>query len=320
MAVYTKVSQEDLSGFLELYNIGNAVQLTGIESGVENSNYLLQTDQGQFILTLFEKRVREEDLPFFMNLMRHLVAKGLPTAGPVEDLAGGFLNRLNGRPAAIINFLDGKDKADLSVSDCAACGSMTARLQLATSDFHETRKNDLSLAGWVELFEKCKTDADRCEPDLAAEIEEELNFLDANWPSENALPRGVVHVDLFPDNIFFKGNDLSGVIDFYFACTDFYAYDLAICLTAWVFDAQHEFCPAKAKAMLDAYQNVRALSENEKSSFQLLCRGAAIRFLLTRLYDWLNQDPGALVKVKDPLEYQKKSRFYRQANLTELFS
>ncbi len=318
MAVYTKVSEADLNAFLADYHVGKPRQLTGIEQGVENSNFYLETDRCRLILTLYEKRVCEGDLPFFISLMRHLDSKGLPTAGPVADKDGNYLGRLNDRPAALISFLDGEAKTELSPSDCAAGGAMLAHLQLATSDFDQTRENNLSITGWTELVRKCGDQADSCQAGLTNYIKAELVFLKNHWPDLTALPRGVVHVDLFPDNVLFTGREISGVIDFYFACTDFYAYDLAVSLNAWAFDAQHHFLPAHARAFLAAYEQIRPLAAAERAALSLFGRGAALRFLLTRLYDWLNQDPAALVSVKDPLEYLAKSRFHRETDITDI--
>ena len=309
MAVYTEVSDEELHAFILGYDLGQITAFKGIAEGVENSNYLLHTTRGNFILTLYEKRVRPEDLPFFLGLMDHLAARGIPCATPVHGRDGEVLQQLCGRPAAIATFLDGLWPRRILPEHCRGLGRAMAEMHLAGSDFSIRRKNDLSVAGWRPLFEACRERAHEVREGLAEALEAELSALESAWPGE--LPRGVIHADLFPDNVFFMGDRLSGLIDFYFACNDFFAYDLAVCLNAWCFEPDKAFNVTKARLMLQAYRGVRPFSDEELRALPLLARGSALRFLLTRLYDWLNQPDGALVKPKDPLEYWDKLRFHQ---------
>ncbi len=310
MAVYTEVSDEDLSAFLHQYAIGELVSYKGIAEGVENSNYFLQTDQDSFILTLYEKRVAPEDLPFFLGLMDHLAAGGIACPTPIKGRDGNPLRELCGRPAAIISFLGGVWPRRIAARHCALLGEAAAHMHLAGQDFQIPRPNSLSVEGWRPLFELSADRADEILPGLAEELDAELTDLETNWPTD--LPAGVIHADLFPDNVFFLGDQLSGLIDFYFACNDFFAYELAICLNPWCFEPDHSFNITKARHMLRAYRKVRPFSDAELKALPLLARGAALRFLLTRLYDWLHHPEGAMVTPKDPMEYVKKQRFHRQ--------
>ena len=309
MAVYTEVADEDLDAFIASYAIGALLSCKGIAEGVENSNYVVQTEAGRYILTLYEKRVAPEDLPYFLALMEHLAAKGIACPLPVHDREGRNLRTLAGRPAALITFLDGVSVRRASIEQCASVGEALAKLHLAGADFPLRRKNSLSLGAWPPLFAAIRGEADGIIPGLANDIETELGYLKANWPA--GLPEGVVHADLFPDNVLFLGNAVTGLIDFYFACTDMLAYDVAICLNAWCFEADASFNVTKARALLQGYSHVRPLSAGELDALPVLARGAATRFLLTRSYDWLNTDGEALVKRKDPGEYLRKLRFHR---------
>ena len=311
MAVYTEVSDEALEGFVADYDIGGVLASKGIAEGVENSNFLLQTDRANFILTLYEKRVRRDDLPFFLGLLEHVAACGISVPQPVPMRDGRTLGELCGRPAAIFTFLEGLWPRRVHPWHCQALGETLARLHLATADFAGGRPNDLSLEGWVRLGEATAARADEVAGGLAAEVAAEIAALQRCWPDD--LPQGVIHADLFPDNVFFLEERLSGLIDFYFACTDFYAYDLAICLNAWCFEPDGAFNVTKSRGLIQAYRQVRPLSQAELDALPLLARGAALRFLLTRLYDWLNHPPGAFVKPKDPKEYLAKLRFHRAA-------
>jgi homoserine kinase type II len=309
MAVYTEVSDEELTVFLARYDIGALLSFKGIAEGVENSNFLLNTEQAQFILTLYEKRVHREDLPFFLGLMEHLAARGLSCPTPVHDRTGAVLQELAGRPAAIISFLNGYSVRRPRVPHCGPVGEALADMHLAGADFPLTRANALSLAGWRQLADATADKADRLAHGLAGEIAAELRFLEASWPDD--LPAGVIHADLFPDNVFFRGETMSGLIDFYFACNDLLAYDLAICLNAWCFEEPNAINVTKARALLRGYGARRPLSEAEIRALPILARGAALRFLLTRLYDWFNTSESALVRPKDPLEYRRKLRFHQ---------
>ena len=309
MAVYTDVPAEELTLFLCDYELGELLAYKGIAEGVENSNFLVHTGRGYFILTLYEKRVAPGDLPFFLGLMEHLANKGLTCPQPVKNRRGAVLGTLGGRPAAIVTFLEGMWIRHPSAGHCSAVGEAVAKLHRAGADFPLTRANALSVAGWRPLFQAAAARADEVRDGIKEALDAELSFLERAWPTD--LPRGVIHADLFPDNVFFLHNSLSGLIDFYFACTDTLAYDLAICLNAWCFEADHTFNITKGRALLEAYRRVRPLSRAEREQLPLLARGAALRFLLTRLVDWLDVPPGALVKPKDPLEYFRKLRFHQ---------
>lgn len=311
MAVYTDVSDEDLDRFVALYDIGRVLSCKGIAEGVENSNYLLHTEAGHFILTLYEKRVDPTDLPFFIGLMEHLAEAGLGCPLPVRARAGDALGELAGRPAAIVTFLDGQWVRRPTARHCALLGEALATMHLAGRDFAIRRPNALSMPSWRPLWERSASGADAVSSGLAADIESELATLEAEWPQPDALPQGVIHADLFPDNVFFLGDRLSGLIDFYFACDDAFAYDVAICLNSWCFEQDLSFNLTKGRAFLAAYEAVRPLDPSEVAALPLLARGSALRFLLTRLYDWLNVPEGALVRPKDPLEYHRKLRFHR---------
>ena len=312
MAVYTEVSDEELEAFVAEYAIGEVVSCKGIAEGVENSNYLLQTDQGNFILTLYEKRVNPDDLPFFIGLMEHLARQGLACPTPLAGRDGETLRTLCGRPAAIISFLQGLWPRKIHASQCAPLGRAMAEMHLAGLSYGKSRPNTLGQPDWRPLFELERQRADEVKPGLAQMLDAELAELEREWPKD--LPSGIIHADLFPDNVFFKGEVVSGLIDFYFACTDFLAYDIAICLNAWCFEAGGDFNATKARNMLIGYQQVRPLTQAEFDALPMLCRGASMRFLLTRLYDWLNTPAGAFVKRKDPLEYEKKLRFHAQVS------
>ncbi|MCG6205112.1 homoserine kinase [Rhodopseudomonas sp. HC1] len=307
MAVYTDVAADDLADFLSAYDIGDLLSYKGIAEGVENSNFLLHTSRGNFILTLYEKRVAEDDLPYFLALMAHLAARGVSCPQPAKTRDGTICGTLSGRPAVIINFLEGVWPRRPSVVHCAGVGEALARMHLAGLDFPQHRDNPLSVGGWRPLFDLAKARADEIQPGLRDFIAAELGYLEACWPQQ--LPTGVIHADLFPDNVFFIGDELSGLIDFPFSCNDILAYDVAICLNAWCFEPDLSFNATKARALLSAYQRARPLSEAEQAALPLLARGAALRFLLTRLVDVLNVPEGALVKPKDPLEYVRKLRF-----------
>ncbi len=309
MAVYTDVSADDLARFIARYDIGELLSYKGIAEGVENSNFLVHTSAGNFILTLYEKRVAEADLPFFLGLMEHLAARGLNCPQPVKNKEGGMLGVVAGRPAAIVNFLDGLWIRKPNAGHCAAVGEAMARLHLAGADFAIKRPNALSVDSWRPLFEHAGPRGDSVRPGLCNEIVSELGLLEKNWPRD--LPVGVIHADLFPDNVFFLGDKLSGLIDFYFACNDMFAYDVAICLNCWCFEPDHSYNVTKGRALLSGYNKVRALSAAEQAALPILARGAAMRFLLTRLVDWLAVPDGALVKPKDPLEYFRKLRFHQ---------
>ena len=313
MAVYTDVSADDLADFLSEYDLGELLSYKGIAEGVENSNFLLHTSSGYFILTLYEKRVAKSDLPFFLGLMTHLASRGLSCPQPVKNKSGEALSALAGRPAAIISFLEGVWPRKPNTAHCAGVGAALAQMHLAGADFPMVRANALSVSGWRPLFEQAAPRAEEVQIGLRDFLAAELDSLEGNiWPKD--LPIGVIHADLFPDNVFFLGERVSGLIDFTFACTDMLAYDVAICLNAWCFESDCSFNVTKARAFLSAYGKVRKLSLAEVSALPLLARGAALRFLLTRLVDFLNVPKGALVRPRDPMEYVRKLRFQQSVS------
>lgn len=318
MAVYTEVSDDALRDFLREYDIGEVVSFKGIAEGVENSNYLLQTMSApddapeNYILTLYEKRVHPEDLPYFLGLMDHLAGAGFSCPTPVHGKDGAALRELAGRPAAIVSFLSGMWPRKITPGHCAELGAAMARLHLAGRDFDGYRANNMSVAGWEKLVAATRDHADDVVPGLSATIVSELDQLGRSWPKD--LPDGVIHADLFPDNVFFLGDRLSGLIDFYFACNDALAYDIAICINAWCFEAHASLNITKARALLRGYASVRQLSQAEYDALPQLCRGAALRFLLTRLYDWLNHDEAAFVRPKDPRQFLDRLRFHQQVD------
>ena len=310
MAVYTEVSFEELEAFLSDYDVGAPESFKGIAEGVENSNYHLQTTNGSFILTLYEKRVRESDLPFFLGLLEHLAARGIACPLPVRTKSGAQYARLNRRPAALLTFLNGLSLRRPEPEHCAAAGEALAALHEAGKGFLIARTNALGHDGWRELADACVPKADQVQAGLGALIETTMIDLAKFWPA--SLPSGVIHADLFPDNVLFINGRVSGLIDFYFACNDAFAYDLAVMLNAWCFEPDGQYNITKGTALISAYRRKRPMSAEETGALPLLAAGAALRFLLTRLYDWLNHDPRALVRPKDPREFAKRLRFHRK--------
>jgi homoserine kinase type II len=309
MAVYTDITEVELGAFLEEYDIGTLRSYRGIAEGTENSNFVLHTSKGEFILTLYEKRVDSGDLPFFLGLMQHLAGKGVRCPLPVSRRDRGLIGQVAGRPAAVITFLEGVWMRRPRVVHCREVGRALAQMHLAGADFAISRPNSLSVAGWKKLWNAARDRADEVEAGLAGEVDADFAEIDARWPRD--LPAGVIHADLFPDNVFFLGDKLSGLIDFYFACNDFYAYDVATCLNAWCFEKDHSFNLTKGSALLAGYQEVRPLQPAELEALPLLARGSALRFMLTRLYDWLTIPDGALIQKRDPMEYIRRLRFQR---------
>ena len=310
MAVYTDVSESELEAFLAGYSVGQLLSYKGIAEGSENSNFLLHTTSGAYILTLYEKRVDKSDLPFFLGLMEHLARKGISCPLPVHRRDGSVTGTLAGRTAALITFLEGMWMRRPTAAHCREVGKALAALHIAGADFPMTRPNALQIDGWRKLWDGAHARADEVEPGLAAEVDADFVELGEKWPKD--LPAGIIHADLFPDNVFFLGEKLSGLIDFYFACNDFYAYDVATCLNAWCFEKDFSFNLTKGTALLSGYQSVRPLTSAEKDALPILARGSALRFMLTRLYDWLTIPDGALVQKRDPMEYIRRLRFHRQ--------
>ncbi|MBI1339740.1 homoserine kinase [bacterium] len=311
MAVYTDIDEEELHRFLNHYDLGGVRAFKGIAEGVENSNFILDTTRGRFILTVFEKRVRRSDLPFFLGLMNHLARKGFPAPLPVAGRDGEALREVKGKPAVIITFLEGVSPRRPTPAQCRALGAGLARFHLALADFEMQRSNDLSLESWIALFAGRETQAEDLSTGLGALVAGDLADLASTWPK--GLPAGAIHADLFPDNAFFLEERLSGVIDFYFACTDALAYDVAVCLNSWAFEPRGEYNHSKGKALLAGYDSVRTLTQSERAALPTLARGAAMRFFLTRLVDWTSTPSDALVRPKNPLDYAERLGFHRQA-------
>ena len=317
MAVYTDVDDEALSDFLTRYDIGEAIAFKGIAEGVENSNFLLETTKDRYILTLYEKRVRRSDLPFFMEVMATLSKGGFPAPEPVKAKNGSVLQELNDRPAAIVTFLKGMSPRKPNASQCRQIGAAMARMHNVLQSCDATRPNNLSVDAWPDLFEGRESTAASIAPNLASLVAGDLDRLQDQWPNPEDLPQGVIHADLFPDNAFFLGSDFSGVIDFYFACTDMLAYDIAIALNAWCFEGRGEFNMTKGQALFAGYESVRKFTTAEIEGLPALIHGAAMRFFLTRLVDWTDTPADALVKPKNPLEYAEKLGFHRLAKRAE---
>lgn len=315
MAVYTPVARAELETFLAAYDLGALVAFEGVQQGVENTNYIVTTVRGRFVLTIFEKRVVEADLPFFAAAMAHISARGVPAPEPVADINGRVFATLKGRPAAMFTFLEGRQRMTPSVADCQAMGDLTARLHLAARGFAAERANALSLAGWRRLAAICRDRADEAAPDLAALIDDELTFLGEAWPT--GLPSGLIHADLFPDNVFFANGEISGVIDFYFACTDMFVYDVALTVNAWAAPGR-PWNEQAATEFLKSYLAGRPMTKDEKSALPVCLRAASLRILLTRLHDWLHRVDGAIVTVKDPIEYRDLLLFHRAGGAVSL--
>ena len=311
MAVYTKLSKEQIEQFFSNYNLGKVLNYSEIKEGVENTNYFIQTEKNKFILTLYEKRVDEKDLPFFIGLMKNLFDKNFPSPQPIINNNGSYISEIVKKKAAVISFLDGRAKKNLSPNDCYQVGINTAKLHLITKNLTGKRENKLSVDSWRIIYNKVKKNCFKIHQKLPEIIEKNLNQIEKSWPKN--IPVGIIHADLFPDNIFFKNNKLSGIIDYYFSCNDFYAFEIAICLNALCFEGKNEnlsFNVTKAKKFIDGYSEVRILTKDEKNYFKILCQGAALRFLLTRVFDYLNLTEGAIVTVKDPIEYLKRLEFH----------
>ena len=311
MAIYTKLSENNLKDFFSKYNLGKLLRFKGIQEGIENTNYFVQMEKGKFILTVYEKRVEEKDLPFFMSLMRNLFDSNFPSPEPIINKNGSYITDILNKKAAVVSFLDGAAKKNLNPENCNEVGIQTAKLHLITKNLSGKRENKLSLNSWKKIYNSIKNKCSKIHPDLSKIIEKNLNEIESNWPKK--IPMGIIHADLFPDNIFFKDNKVSGIIDFYFSCNDFYAFEIAICLNALCFEGKNEnlsFNVTKAKKFIDGYSSIKKLTENEKESLKILCQVAAIRFLLTRVFDYLNLTKGAIVKIKDPIEYLKRLKFH----------
>lgn len=309
MAVYTKISHGDLEALLLGYDIGKLKTFTAIAAGIQNSNYFIDTDIARYVLTIYENSLDYNDLPFFLDLMGHLANRGVPCPLPIACNANQHLAEIKGKPCAIVSFVKGHEVDIITDTHIAQLGSNLAKLHVAGGDFSMRRANELSVNGWQKLFDKIKNRADMFEIGIADEVYEKLVFLSKNWPKE--LPSGIIHGDLFPDNVLF-GDDLkiAGIIDFYFACDDYYLYDLAVCLNAWCFEKDYSFNKHKAQVLFKAYDAVRKISDEELAVLPIIASGAAMRFFLTRMYDWLHRVEDAMVTPKTPLEYLQKLRFH----------
>lgn len=317
MAVYTHVPAEEMAEFLTRYDAGELLSAKGIAEGVENSNYLLETSTDRFILTLYEKRVNEADLPFFMDLLDHLAARGCRVPRFIADRDGQQLQQLAGRPACLIEFLTGISVTEPTAAQSYSAGRALGEMHAAAADFTGARANALDLGGWHELADTCGPHFDEIKPGLARRVADELAFMDVHWPA--ALPRAVIHADLFPDNVLMHGDEVTGLIDFYFSCTDVRAYDLAVTHSAWCFDFDGSaYHPGRAAGLVKGYEECFGLSDDERAAFPILCRGAALRFMLTRAFDWINTPPDALVTRKDPLAFLRRLDFYSSARPSEL--
>jgi homoserine kinase type II len=310
VAVYTDIAEQELEAFLADFDVGRPVSFKGIAEGVENSNFLLETETGRFILTVYERRVRRDELPFFLDLLGWLAARGFPSATPIADREGRTLRSLKGKPAALVSFLPGLSVRRPDAVRCREAGEGLAWLHRAAEGFPGRRANDLGQDAWNRLFAPHAAAAEALKPGLAAVIGSDLKELDALWPRD--LPQGIVHADYFPDNVFFVGDRFAGAIDFYFAAWDALAYDVGVALNAWCFEADGAFNVTKAAALLSGYRRRRVLAAAEMEALPILARGAAMRFFLTRLADWGATPPGSLVRPKDPLEYERKLAIHRE--------
>ena len=311
MAIYTKLEKEDIDNFFSKYNLGKILNYQGIKQGIENTNYLIESEKGKFILTIYEKRVNVEDLPFFMELMTNLSNSKFQCPRPIINNNGNYISEIKNKKASVSSFLEGSAKKKLTPKNCYDVGAETAKMHQITEKIKGRRTNSLSLDSWSNIYFKVEKECSNIDGNLSNTIKRSLEEIQKNWPK--SLPSGIIHADLFPDNIFFKNEKFSGFIDFYFSCNDFFGFDIAVCINALCFDGQKKelsFNVTKAKKFIDGYSSMRKLTENEKKSLKILCQGAAIRFLLTRVFDYLNVVEGAIVKIKDPVEYLKRLEFH----------
>lgn len=318
MAVYTHVDPDDLAALVARYDIGTVLSCKGIAEGVENSNFLLETSGGRFILTLYEKRVSEGDLPFFVDLLGHLADEGCPVPAMIRDRDGAAIQRIAERAACIIQFLPGISLTKPTAGQCAAAGAALGAMHRAAASFAQSRENSMGHGHWRSIAD-ATGDLDAVVPGLQAIVDDELEILDANWPA--GLPQHVIHADLFPDNVLMLGERVTGLIDFYFAATDFRAYDVAVTHASWTFSGDGTRCDtARAKALMRGYLGETMLSDAEIAALPLLARGASLRFLLTRAHDWVHTPAGALVTRKDPSPFLNRLRRYQADDAATLFA
>ncbi len=314
MAVYTKLNKKEIDKILSDYNLGNLDSFEGIKEGIENTNYSLSIDNKKYILTVYEKRVKSEDLPFFSDLMSSLNKANFKCPAPISNKKNKTITDFKGKKLMIVSFLQGKAKQNLSPDNCRSIGIEIAKMHELTKNLALKRQNDLSVKSWRSLFEVVKGKCSKIHKDLPKLIEENLDDVEKNWPKN--LPKGIIHADLFHDNIFFDQDKFSGIIDFYFSCEDYYAFEIAICFNALCFDglkSNLSFNVTKAKNFIEGYTSVRSLTDEERESIKVLSQGAALRFLLTRVFDALNTVKGAIVKIKDPMEYLKRLEFHKKS-------
>ena len=315
MAIYIKISKKDIFSIERKFNLGKIISFKGIKKGIENTNYLLRTKQKKYILTIFGKRVEKKDIPFFINLMSKLNKYKINCPFPQKNKKGNYLFYIKNKPAVIVSFVDGKDKTKLSVKNCHDIGKNIAKLHNASKKIKLYRKNSMSLSSWQKIFNKIGNRCKIINPNLKKIMKENLKHIKKKWPKK--LSSGIIHGDLFIDNIFFKKNKLYGYIDFYFASNDFFMYEIAICINALCFDKKNNkifFNKLKSKNLIKGYLKLRKLSKKDKSSLNLLCRGAALRYLLTRTYDYLNTPKNAIIKIKNPHEYIQKLKAHNKFN------
>jgi len=313
MAIYTKLEKEDIDNFFSKYNLGKILNYQGIKQGIENTNYLIESEKGKFILTIYEKRVNVEDLPFFMELMTNLSNSKFQCPRPIINNNGNYISEIKNKKASVSSFLEGSAKKKLTPKNCYDVGTETAKMHQITEKIKGRRTNSLSLDSWSNIYSKVEKECSRIDVNLSNTIKRSLEEIQNNWPK--SLPSGIIHADLFPDNIFFKNEKFSGFIDFYFSCNDFFGFDIAVCINALCFDGQKKELSlnvTKAKKFIDGYESVRKLEESEKINLKVLSQGAAMRFLLTRVFDYLNLEKGAIVTIKDPIEYLKRLEFHNK--------
>ncbi len=310
MAVYTHISREELDLFTDHYSIENILEFSGIKGGTSNSNYLLKTLEKNYILTIFEERTNQDNLQFFFDLMNHLNKNSVKCPEVIQDKKGNYSNSIQNKKAVITSFLKGRSIDQIKPIHCASLGSTIARMHKESARLEMTRENELGFVNLNSLIQALKNFDDKIDAQVIDLINEEYAFLSGNLG--HGLPSGIIHADLFPDNIFFDGNEVTGIIDFYFACTDYYAYEIAICLNAWCFEPNNnEFNPTKAKHLLGSYNQLREFSEEEKKALPLLTRASSLRYLLTRLIDYYSHDDNELIIRKDPNEYLTKLQFHQ---------
>jgi len=315
MAVYTKISRNDIISIDRKFNLGKIISFKGIKKGIENTNYLIRTKNNKYILTIFEKRVQKKDLPFFMSLMDKLNNHKINCPKPQKNKKGNYLVNIKNKPASIVSFVEGKEKNKLKIQDCYEIGKNIAKLHMASKKIRLYRKNSMSLNSWPKLLNKIDNKSNKIDVNLNDLMKTSLRYLKKKWPRK--LPSGIIHGDLFIDNIFFKNNKFYGYIDFYFSSNDFFIYEIAICINALCFDKKNTkfiFNKKKSKNLLKGYSSLRKLSKDEKNSLNVLCRGAALRYLLTRTYDYLNTPKSAIIKIKNPREYIQKLKIHNKFN------